>query len=52
MIESPEQTATHLAQSFLRIYPGEAAKIVETLPAPEIELIVEREEASAAAAVF
>jgi magnesium transporter len=52
MIESPEQTATHLAQSFLRIYPGEAAKIVETLPAAEIALILEREEASAAAAVF
>jgi magnesium transporter len=52
VIESTERTADNLARSFLRLYPSEAARTLETLPAAEIARILEREEIRLAATLF
>jgi magnesium transporter len=47
-----ESAATNLAQAYLGLYPAEAARVVETLPAEEIVALFKRESAARLAALF
>lgn len=52
MTPMAEPAAVNLAQAYLRLYPGEAARVVETLPVEEIVALVEREPAAQGTALF
>ncbi|MGH7794068.1 MAG: magnesium transporter [Candidatus Binatia bacterium] len=47
-----EPVATNLAQAYLGLYPGEAARVVEILPADEIVTLFNREPAARLTALF
>jgi magnesium transporter len=47
-----ESAATNLAQAYLGLYPAEAARVVETLPAEEIVALFKREPAMRLTALF
>ncbi len=48
MTESTELAATQLAQAYLGLFPGEAARALESLSAEEIAAVIEREPAARA----
>lgn len=52
MAQMSESAATNLAQAYLGLYPAEAARVVETLPAEEIVALFKRESAARLAALF
>lgn len=52
MTEATEQAAAHLAQAYLGLYPAEAARALETLPAAEIAAVLARETAARSTALL
>ncbi|HEX9788565.1 MAG TPA: magnesium transporter [Candidatus Binatia bacterium] len=52
MAQMTEPAATNLAQAYLSLYPGEAARVLETLPADEIVALFEREPPARLTAIF
>jgi magnesium transporter len=52
MAQMTEPAATNLARAYLGLYPGEAARVVETLPADEIVVLFKREPAMRLTALF
>ena len=52
MTQTTEPAATNLAQAYLGLYPGEAARVVETLPVEEIVALFNREPAARLTALF
>ena len=52
MTQTTEPAATNLAQAYLELYPGEAARVVETLPVEEIVALFNREPAARLTALF
>ncbi len=52
MIPMTEPAAVNLAQAYLRLYPGEAARVLETLAVDEIVALFGREPATQLTALF
>ena len=52
MAQRTEPAATNLAQAYLTLYPGEAARVLETLSAEEIVTLFDREPAARLTAIF
>ncbi len=52
MAPNAERALKHLLQGFLQLYPGDAARLLDSRPIPEIVRLLEAEPAPRAAAVF
>jgi magnesium transporter len=52
MTQTPEPAAADLAQAYVRLYPGEAARVLETLAAAEIVALFNREPAAWSTAIL
>jgi magnesium transporter len=52
MAQTSEPAAQSLAHTYLSLYPGEAARVLETLPVDEIVVLFERQPAARSAALF
>jgi magnesium transporter len=52
MTQMTEPAAANLAKAYVRLYPGEAARVVETLAADEIVALLSREPAARSTAIL